>query len=128
MDPLSGLLGLTTLSIGSLAFLHWKKQQREGFESVPTENYPLTVADSQTVYNPLSQLLNPFVNGLVSLNPSPSEQASVERNARQALQGVEGDYSLNNSESLNAQISRYFTEPRIDKQGGLLETIQFCRE
>jgi hypothetical protein len=128
MDPLSGLLGLTTLSIGSLAFLHWKKQQREGFNPVPTEDYPVTVENSQTVYNPLSQLLNPFMNGLVSINPSQSDQTNVQNTARQALEGVEADYSLNNTETLNAQISRYFTEPRIEKQGGLLESIQFCRE
>ncbi len=128
MDPLSGLLGVTTISIGSLAFLHWKKQQREGFDSVPTENYPTTVTESQTVYNPLSSLLNPFVNGLLSVNPSAGEQKSVLETTRRALEGVEGDYSLNNIETLNAQISRYFTEPRIEKQGGLIESIQFCRE
>lgn len=128
MDPLSGLLGLTTLSIGSLAFLHWKKQQSEGFEAVPVSDYPTSVSNSQSVYNPLSQLMNPFVNGLLSVNPSPAQQQSVLQTTQQALQGLEGDFSLNNSETLNAQISRYFTEPRVDKQGGLLETIQFCRE
>lgn len=128
MDPITGLLGLTSLSIGSLAFLHWKKQQSEGFETVDAENYPATVSDSQTVYNPLSQLMNPFMNGLLSVNPSQNERRIVSDTTRQALIGVEGDYSLNNSETLNAQISRYFTEPRVDKDGGLLETIQFCRE
>ena len=128
MDPLSGLLGLTTLSIGSLAFLHWKKQQSEGFETVPVGDYPTSVATSQSVYNPLSQLLNPFVNGLLTVNPGESQQQTVLKTTQQALQGVEGDFSLNNSETLNAQMSRYFTEPRVDKQGGLLETIQFCRE
>jgi hypothetical protein len=108
--------------------LHWKKQQREGFNPVPTENYPVTVENSQSIYNPLSQMLNPFMNGLVNVNPTTAEQRNVRENARQALQGLEGDYSLNNSETLNAQISRYFTEPRTDTQGGLLETIQFCRE
>ena len=128
MDPLSGLLGLTTISLGSLAFLHWKKQQREGFDPVPTENYPVTVEQSQDLYNPLSQMLNPFLNGLVTVNPSAQAQAQVRDDARQALQGMDSEYSLNNSESLNAQVSRYFTEPRIDKEGGLIETIQFCRE
>lgn len=128
MDPLSGLLGLTTLSVGSLAFLHWKKQQSEGFEAVPEGDYPLSVATSQSVYNPLSQLMNPFVNGLLSVNPSEPQKQATMKTTQQALQGVEGDFSLNNSETLNAQISRYFTSPRVDKQGGLLETIQFCRE
>ncbi len=128
MDPLSGLLGLTTLSIGSLAFLHWKKQQSEGFDAVPSGDYANSVGNSQSVYNPLSQLMNPFVNGLLTVNPSESQKNSVLKTTQQALQGVEGDFSLNNSETLNAQISRYFTEPRVDKQGGLLETIQFCRE
>ena len=128
MDPISGLLGLTTLSIGSLAFLHWKKQQSEGFEAVPSADYPTSVANSQTVYNPLSQLMNPFVNGLLTINPSATEKQNVLKTTQQALQGVDGDFSLNNSETLNAQMSRYFTEPRVDKQGGLLETIQFCRE
>ena len=128
MDPISGLLGLTTLSIGSLAFLHWKKQQSEGFESVPTGDYSASVANSQSVYNPLSQLMNPFVNGLLTVNPSEAQKNSVMKTTKDALQGVDGEFSLNNSETLNAQISRYFTEPRVDKQGGLLETIQFCRE
>lgn len=128
MDPISGLLGLTTLSIGSLAFLHWKKQQSEGFEAVPSSDYPTSVDNSQSVYNPLSQLMNPFVNGLLTVNPSEAQKQNVLKTTQQALQGVEGDFSLNNSETLNAQISRYFTEPRVDKQGGLLETIQFCRE
>jgi hypothetical protein len=128
MDPLSGLVGLTTLSIGSLAFLHWKKQQSEGYEGVPVGDYPTSVAESQSVYNPLSQVMNPFMNALLPINPSNSQRQAVLKTTQQALQGVDGDFSLNNSESLNAEISRYFTEPRVDKKGGLLETIQFCRE
>lgn len=120
MDPLTGLLGIVALSASSLAFLRYQKQQREGFEAVSSQQYDQSVAQSQTVYNPLSQQLNPFANGL---SGTDAQQA-----AQLALGGLTANFDLNNSEFLNTAIGRYFTQPRSEPTNGLIPTIQFCRE
>lgn len=120
MDPLTGLLGVVALSASSLAFLRYQKQQREGFEAVSSENYNGNVDQSQTVYNPLSQQLNPFANGLAGTNAQGKGQLTFG--------GVEANYDLNNSEMLNAAMGRYFSQARTEPNSGLIPTIQFCRE
>ncbi len=129
MDPLSGLLGITGLSIASLAFLRLSKQQREGFDTLPVPEYQEAVRQGQETYNPLSQELNPFANTLLPAGSTAATESAADKDARAAFGGLSSTFNLNNTEFLNVALSRYFsTEPRNDKKGGLVETIQFCRE
>lgn len=130
MDPLTGLLGVATLSVGSLAFLYAKKQQREGFEAVavPAEQYSQSVQQSQGVYNQLSQQLNPFANALVPPGASDQAQADARKNAALAFNGVRSSYDPNQGETLSTALSRFFDTPRTEPTTGLIPTIQFCRE
>ena len=120
MDPLTGLLGVVALSASSLAFLRYQKQQREGFEAVSSENYNASVGQSQTVYNPLSQQLNPFANALAGTD--------AQGKAQLTFGGIQANYDLNNSEMLNAAMGQYFSQARSEPTTGLIPTIQFCRE
>jgi hypothetical protein len=117
MDPLTGVISLTGITLASLAALRLKKTIQEGFS--PTESYTKSVEESQTRYNKFSQAINPLQSPF-----SASDKTTVD----QALGSTKAIYSPTSPETLKLQ---KFTNPyplRTDDNRSVFRAIQFCRE
>ena len=129
MDQIKGVLGLTALTASSLAFLYFLKTQKkkEGFDdAVP--GLEGDRSSGQSSYNPLSQMLNPFANGLLSAGADPATAEKALKDAQLALGGTQSDYVKGNKEVLQTSVSKYYMQPRKDPQGGVVDSIQFCKK
>ena len=130
MDQIKGVFGLTVLTASSLAFLYFLKTQKkkEGFDGDAVPGLEGDQASGQSSYNPLSQMLNPFANGLLSAGADDATAAAALKDAQLALGGTQSDYVNGNKEVLQTSISKYYMQPRKDPQGGVVDTIQFCKK
>lgn len=130
MDQLKGVIGLTAITASSLAFLYFIKTQKknsEGFSGV----LPGLEGDrtsGQSSYNPLSQMLNPFANGLLSAGSDKATQDQAIKDTQLALGGTQSDYVMGNREVLQNSVSKFFMQPRTDPKDGIIDNIQFCKK
>ena len=132
MDHIKGVLGLTALTASSLAFLFFLKTQKEktrkeGFDD-PVPGLEGDQRSGQSSYNPLSQMLNPFANGLLAAGSDNATQEQALKDAKLALGGSKSDYVAGNKEVLQTSVSKYFMQPRTDPKNGIIDTIQFCKQ
>lgn len=132
MDHIKGVLGLTALTASSLAFLFFLKTQKEktrkeGFDD-PVPGLEGDQRSGQSSYNPLSQMLNPFANGLLAAGSDNATQEKALKDAKLAFGGSKSDYVAGNKEVLQTSVSKYFMQPRTDPKNGIIDTIDFCKK
>jgi hypothetical protein len=119
MDPLTGVISLTGITLASLAALRLKKTIQEGFKPIPTESYTQSVDESQTRYNKFSQAINPFQRLF-----SDSDAPRVD----QALGSTKAVYSPTSPETLKLQPFSNSYPLRKDDNRSVFQAIQFCKE
>ena len=83
MDP--GLLILGACTVGATALLRAFKNSNEGFEVPQVGTYPITAAQGQQMYNPLSLSADPRVTGPAIASMPADQQASYVRAVNAAL-------------------------------------------
>ena len=143
MDPITGVAALTGLTVAALAGLRLKKQ-REGFEdqtettgrkaaevlpSVTEENnYPESINESQSRYNPLMSMINPAINPIIPVGASPAVIQQKQKTIDSALGNLFTPYDPTSPEAfkLKDMLNRY--KVRSDAKGGLYNAINFCRK
>lgn len=74
MDP--GLLVLGACAVGATALLRVLKKRQEGFDVPQTNNYPVTAAQGQQMYNPLSLAADPRVT-VPAIATMPADQQAA---------------------------------------------------
>ena len=74
MDP--GLLVLGACAVGATALLRVLKKRQEGFDVPQTNNYPVTAAQGQQMYNPLSLAADPRVT-VPAIATMPADQQTA---------------------------------------------------
>ena len=133
MDHIKGVLGLTVLTASSLAFLFFLKTQKENKKK--TEGFDDAIPglegdrqSGQSSYNPLSQMLNPFANGLLNAGSDDATKGQADKDAQLAFGGSKSEYVAGNKETLQTSVSKYFMQPRADPPNGVVDTIKFCRD
>jgi len=130
MDPITGVAALTGLTVAAITGLRLKKQM-EGFESLPSvtpeNNYPQSVAESQTRYNGLMSMVNPVLNSLVPVGASSAEITKRQGTLDSALGNLLAPYDPNSPEALKIKDFMNRFRVRTDAKGGLYDAIQFCR-
>ena len=92
MDP--GLLVLGACAVGATALLRVFKKQSEGFDVPQVGTYPVTAAQGQQMYNPLSLAADPRVTAPAIANMPADQQASYVRAVNAALTPTSTDTSV----------------------------------
>jgi hypothetical protein len=130
MDPITGVVTLTGLTVAAIAGLRLKKEM-EGFETLPSStpenNYPGAVAESQTRYNSLTSMVNPLLNPLIPVGASESQIEKKQQTLNSALGDVVAPYDPNSPAAFKLKAFMNQFRVRTDAQGGLYDAIQFCR-
>lgn len=132
MDPITGVAALTGFTIAALAGLRLKKQfEVEGFEPLPSRtaenDYPQTVAESQSRYNSLMSMVNPVLNSIVPGGASAAEVEKTQSSLDSALGTLLAPYDPNSPEAFKLKDFMNRFRVRTDAKGGLYDAIQFCR-
>lgn len=124
MDP--GLLVLGALSMGAAALLpRFQKSKKEGFEVIPTNNYPTTAAQGQAMYNELTLASDPRSESVRVASMSPQAQRSYQAAMNNALTGIE----VNTDPATGVQSVSQGTNSTpvyIPDQNALLQKIAYC--
>ena len=130
MDPITGVIALTGISLASLIGLRIKRNVQEGFAVLPATNdgYPDSIETSQSRYNKLTGMVNPLINGLIPVGTDKAEAARIRNSARGAFGKVGASFDVKNSETLRLTDLTNKTVPRNDTNESIFGAIQFCRE
>ena len=130
MDPITGVIALTGISLASLIGLRIKRNMQEGFAVLPATNdgYPDSIETSQSRYNQLTGMVNPLINGLIPVGTDKAEAARIRNVARGAFGKVGASFDVKNSETLRLTDLTNKTVPRNDTNESIFGAIQFCRE
>ena len=92
MDP--GLLVLGACAVGATALLRVLKKRQEGFDVPQTNNYPVTAAQGQQMYNPLSLAADPRVTVPAIANMPADQQTAYVGAVNAALTPTATDASV----------------------------------
>jgi hypothetical protein len=123
MDP--GLLTLGALAVGASALLQrFQKSKKEGFNVIPTGNYPNTAAQAQAMYNEFTLASDPRTETQRVANMTPQEQQTYQAAVNNALTGVTLQSNPNGLPTI-AQ-GQTTTPVYIPDQNALLQKIAFC--
>lgn len=130
MDPITGVIALTGISLASLIGLKIKRNMQEGFAVLPATNdgYPDSIETSQSRYNELTGMVNPLVNGVIPVGTNKAEAARIRNVAKGAFGKVGASFDVNNSQTLRLSGLTNKTVPRNDTNESIFGAIQFCRE
>jgi hypothetical protein len=130
MDPITGVIALTGISLASLIGLRIKRNMQEGFAVLPATNdgYPDSIETSQSRYNQLTGMVNPLINGLIPVGTDKAEATRIRNVARGAFGKVGASFDVKNSETLRLTDLTNKTVPRNDTNESIFGAIQFCRE
>ncbi len=90
MDPITGVVALTGLTVAALAGIRLKKQMNEGFDVLPGEddNYKENVTEAQTKYNPLMSMVNPVMNPILPVDATDPQIDEKQTLIDEALGGL----------------------------------------
>jgi len=92
MDP--GLLLLGACAVGATGLLRYFKKRQEGFDVPQVGDYPVTAAQGQQMYNPLSLAADPRVTVPAVANMPADQQASYVSAVNAALTPTATDTSV----------------------------------
>jgi len=92
MDP--GLLVLGACAVGATALLRVFKKRSEGFDVPQVGDYPVTAAQGQQMYNPLSLAADPRITAPAIANMPADQQASYVGAVNAALTPTATDTSV----------------------------------
>jgi hypothetical protein len=132
MDPITGVIALTGLTVAAVAGLRLQKASQEGFETLPSgtgkNSYINTVEESQTRYNALMSMVDPVENPLIPVGATAKEAEAKQNILKAALGNVLAPYDPASPEAFRIKsfLNRY--PMRTEQDGGLYEAIRFCRE
>lgn len=131
MDPITGVVALTGLTIAAVAGLRLKKDL-EGFETLPSvtneNNYPQSVSESQERYNSLTSMVNPLLNSLIPVGATKEQLDKKQGDLNTALGNLMAPYDPTSPEALKIKDFMNRFKVRTDAKGGIYDAIQFCRE
>ena len=130
MDPITGVIALSGISLASLIGLRIKRNMQEGFAVLPATNdgYPDSIETSQSRYNELTGMVNPLINGVIPVGTDKVEAERIRNVARGAFGKVGASFDVNNSQTLRLGSLTNKTVPRNDTNESIFGAIQFCRE
>lgn len=130
MDPITGVIALSGISLASLIGLRIKRNMQEGFAVLPATNdgYPDSIETSQSRYNELTGMVNPLINGVIPVGTDKAEAARIRNVARGAFGKVDASFDVNNSQTLRLGSLTNKAVPRNDTNESIFGAIQFCRE
>ena len=130
MDPITGVIALSGISLASLIGLRIKRNMQEGFAVLPATNdgYPDSIETSQSRYNELTGMVNPLINGVIPVGTDKAEAARIRNVAKGAFGKVGASFDVNNSQTLRLTDLTNKTVPRNDTNESIFGAIQFCRE
>ena len=128
MDPITGVIALTGLTVASLAGLRLKKQLSEGFEVPSNQGYRQSVEESQTRYNALTSMVNPLLNSIIPVDATNETKQAKQKDLDTTLEGALAPYDPNSPEAFKIKEFLNRFRVRSDTQGGLFEIIRFCRD
>jgi hypothetical protein len=129
MDPITGLVALTGISLATVAGLRLKKNM-EGFQALPDANtgYQASVAESQTRYNKFSRLVNPITNSIIPVGSPDSLAAEKKEDVNASLGNVNIEFSPDSKQTLVLKNFENKFKARSDSDKSLYAAIKFCRE
>lgn len=128
MDPLTGVIALTGLTVASLAGLRLKKQQNEGFQVVPETGYRNSVRESQSRYNSLTAMVNPLLNPILPGGETEEEVKRKQTDMNLALGSILTPYDPTSPEAFKLKDTLNRLTVRNDAKGGIFNAVKFCRE
>lgn len=130
MDPITGLVALTGISLATVAGLRLKKNMEEGFVALPDANtgYQASVNESQTRYNKFSRLVNPITNSIIPVGSPDSLVNQKKEEVNASLGSANVEFSPDSKQTLVLKNFANKFKARSDSDKSLYAAIKFCRE
>jgi hypothetical protein len=123
MDP--GLLTLGALAVGASALLsRFQKSKKEGFDVIPSNNYPSSAAQAQAMYNEFTLASDPRTESNRVAQMTPQQQQNYQAAVNSALTGIAVQTNPNGTPSVAP--GQNTTPVYIPDQNALLQKIAYC--